>query len=107
MCLAVLFFVPNRSMASFYAPKLGEMCPRYGLDVPPIAGGTAHSELLPFNGERGCFENVPPIPKNMPPNVPPDLAGTWQTYADVRGRQKLVSIGEKEKGRTLLERYGL
>jgi hypothetical protein len=49
-----------------------------------------------FIGEHGCFQNVPP-----------DWSGTWQTYADVCGHQKRVSPGEKEKSRTLVERYGL
>ena len=54
-----------------------------------------------------AFSRVPPIFEILPPKVPPDAPGTWQTNANATERQKPGFHREKEKGRTILIRYDL
>ena len=55
----------------------------------------------------GYFRNVPPVGDSMPPNVPPDAPGCQYTSTDVSALLKRGFHRGKEKGRTLLEAYGL
>ena len=50
---------------------------------------------------------MPPLLQNVPPNVPPEWAGTCQTLPDAIARRKAGFHRRKQKGRTFLELCGL
>src|SRR5690606_15266193 len=51
--------------------------------------------------------NVPPIWSFVPPNVPPHTPGFLHPSAHIRALVKATSHRGKEKGRTVMEPYGL
>lgn len=87
---------------------------RRGLSDPFTPGDTLTGHLpperatsTPCTGGMGCLVLMPPFFDFLPPKVPPDCAGTWQTPANAIERQTRGFHRGKEKDRTLLKRYGL
>lgn len=62
---------------------------------------------LPMAAPWGYRGHVPPLFQNAPPNVPPRTPGFRHTSAHLYALVKAASHRGKEKGRTVMEPYGL